>query len=409
MKNHRSIWSLSFFPILLTYFTDSFGQAVIFPIFTSLLLRPHLLGTELPFLHKTALLLLLTASFPLARIFGSPILGELSDRIGRKKVFIMTVSGAVIGYFLSGVGIHLEKLSLLWSGRLIAGFFAGNLTLCLAAISDISHSREERVRHFGIVGTLGSLGFVFAILSGSLVANSRLSDFYHPEFPLFIASFLSVINFFLITLFFKESHLARHWTKSNFFKGLKTALSAKGIFTIILIYFFFTLCWGTSLQFLSTYLTDVYQIASSKLPYFFVSAALLWAFSNFVINPLLTRFFSPAKTLFLCMIFLTCFLFLTLIPEQPLSFFIFYFACAVLAAAICWTNGLAVLSLLCPQGLQGTLLGINQSVAAFAFVLGPSLGELITHFDANDLYFLTGSFSLIAALLLAFHIRRNYV
>lgn len=109
------------------------------------------------------------------------------------------------------------------------------------------------------------------------------------------------------------------------------------------------------------------------------------------------------------MIFLTCFLFLTLIPDQPLTLFTTYFACAVLAAAICWTNGLAVLSLLCPQGLQGTLLGLNQSVAAFAFVLGPSLGELITHLNAHGLYFLTGSFSLIAALLLAFHFRRNYV
>lgn len=409
MNSHRSIWSLSFFPILLTYFIDSFGQAVIFPIFTALLLKPHLLGNELPFLHQTALLLMLTASFPIARMFGSPILGELSDRIGRRKVFMVTVSGAIVGYFLSGLGIHLEMLPLLWAGRVIAGFFAGNLTLCLAAIADISYSKEDRVRHFGIVGTLGSLGFVFAILSGALLANSRLDDFYHPEFPLFIAAFLSGINFFLIILFFKESHLTRHWGKINFFKGFKKALSSKGIFNIILVYFFFTLCWGTSLQFLSTYLTDIYRISSAKLPYFFISAALLWAFSNFVINPFLTRFFSPAKTLLFSMFLLTCFLFLTMIPDQPLHFFLVYFGCAALTAAICWTNGLAVLSLLCPQGLQGTLLGINQSVAAFAFVLGPSLGELITHLNAHDLYLLTGSFSLIAALFLAFHFRKNYV
>lgn len=409
MNSHRSIWSLSFFPILLTYFIDSFGQAVIFPIFTALILKPHLLGNELPFLHQTALLIALTATFPLARIFGSPILGELSDRIGRRKVFMMTVSGAIVGYFLSGLAIHLGMLPLLWAGRVISGFFAGNLTLCLAAIADISYSKEERVRHFGVVGTLGSLGFVFAILSGALLANSRVDDFYHPEFPLFIAAFLSAINFFLIVLFFKESHLTRHWGKINFFKGVKKALCSQGIFNIIVVYFFFTLCWATSLQFLSTYLTDIYQIASAKLPYFFVSAALLWAFSNFVINPFLTRFFSPAKTLLFSMIFLTCSLFLTLIPDQPLSLFLIYFACAALAAAICWTNGLAVLSLLCPQGLQGTLLGINQSVAAFAFVLGPSFGELITHLNAHDLYFLTGSFSLIATLFLAFHFRKNYV
>ncbi len=405
MNLHRSIWSFSFFPILLTYFIDNFGQAVIFPIFTSLLLKPQfqLLSSELAFIHKTAILIGLTAAFPLARILGAPILGELSDAIGRKKVFMMTISGGITGYLLSGWAIHIQEFPLLWAGRIISGFFAGNLTLCLAAISDITASKEDRVRNFGVVGTIGSLGLVFAILAGTILANVDFNGAYHPETPLFIAAFLSCINFILIYFFFKESHLVSSGEKFNFLRGFKSifsALKTKGIGNIFFVYFFFTLSWSISLQFLSTYLTDTYQITANQIPYVFVFAGLLWAFANFVIIPICAKLFSPVKTLFFGLLLLTFFLLLTILPFHSFSFFLIYFSSAALCAAICWTSGLATLSLQSPQSIQGTLFGVSQSIVAMAFIIGPIIGEIIAHVDIHALYVLTGSFSLIAALSL---------
>lgn len=412
MSERKSPWSLSFFPILLTYFIDNFGQAIIFPIFTSLLLQPqfHLLGSELPFFHKTALLLALTASFPLARIFGAPILGELSDQIGRKKVFIVTILGGIVGYLLTGWGIELQQLHLIWIGRIITGFFAGNLTLCLAAIADITYTREDRVRNFGIVGLIGSLGFVFAILVGVALSNSRLQDFFHPDIPFFLTAFLSAINLVLILFLFKESHITNPLRKINLIKGLlniSPAIHAKGISNIFAVYFLFILSWSTSLQFLSTYLIDTYHIPKPILPYIFLWMALIWCFANFVINPIAAKLFSSIKTFLICLLLLPLFLFLTLIPHQPLASFLTFFSFAAFFAALCWTTGLATLSLKTPKAVQGAVLGVNQSIGSVAFIIGPILGEIIVHVNFHQLYILTASLSLIAALLLLHHSLRT--
>ncbi|MBS0629541.1 MAG: MFS transporter [Verrucomicrobia bacterium] len=401
----KSIWRFSFFPILFTYFIDSFGQAVIFPIFTSLLLKPQfqLLGSELEFIHKTALLIGLTAAFPLARMLGAPIIGELSDSIGRKKAFMMTISGGIVGYFLSGWAIHSEELVFLWLGRIISGFFAGNLTLCLAAISDITSSKEERIRNFGIVGTIGSLGLVFAILSGTLLTTIDLNGSYHPELPLLIAGFLSCVNFLLIFFFFKESRTIMPWDKFDILRGFKNiyeAVKSTKIGNIFFVYFFFTLSWSTSIQFLSTYLVDTYQLSAVEIPYVFIYSGLLWAFANFVIIPFCAKYFSPVKTLFFGLLALTIFLLLTLLPKHSFTLFLIYFSIAALCAALCWTSGLVTLSLQSPRSMLGTLFGVNQSIVALAFILGPLAGEIITHFDFHLLYLLTAIFSLIAALSL---------
>jgi len=340
---------------------------------------------------------------------GAPLMGELSDLIGRKRVFMTTISGGIIGYLLSGWGLHVQDLPLLWAGRLISGFFAGNLTLCLAAIADITKSNEERVRNFGVVGTIGSLGFVFAILSGTFLSSVSLHGEYRPDTPLFIAALLSSINLISISVFFKESHLKKVKEKLQILKGFKNiycALKTKGTGNIFLVYFFFTLSWSTSLQFLSSYLTDTYKISSSELPYVFLSAALVWGLANFVINPICAKRFHPVNTLYFNLLCLATLLFLCFIPDQPLPSFFTLFGIGAVSAALCWTTGLATLSIKTPPHIQGTLLGITQSIVCVSFILGPIIGEFVTHVDIFALYALTGTLSLIAALILK---RKQYV
>ncbi len=119
------------FPVYLTFFLDSFGIGMIYPLFTPLLLFPeyHILSTSISILRKTILLGLLISAFPFAQFFGAPLIGAISDRLGRKKCFLITVSATGIGYFITGLGIILGLLPLMFIGRLWTGFFAGNLTL----------------------------------------------------------------------------------------------------------------------------------------------------------------------------------------------------------------------------------------------------------------------------------------
>lgn len=85
-------------PVFLTYFIDNFGLAIIYPIFTPLFLKPHyeLFSTEVPTIYKTILLGLLIATFPIAQFFGAPIIGGMSDRVGRKRYFLQRYSAFLL-------------------------------------------------------------------------------------------------------------------------------------------------------------------------------------------------------------------------------------------------------------------------------------------------------------------------
>ncbi|MDN3505608.1 MAG: MFS transporter [Simkaniaceae bacterium] len=401
---NEPVWSRRFFPVLLTYFIDTFGLAIVYPIFTPLFLKPHFnLLAEGTLFQRTFLLGLLIASFPLAQFFGAPLIGSTSDRLGRKKVLMGTISGGIIGYLLTGLGIQMRVLPLLWIGRTITGFFAGNLSICLAAISDISHTQRERTRNFGWIGVLGGLGFVLAILCGGSFSNPDLDIFFRPDIPFFITAGLSAINLALLIQFYKESHKAKHHDKIDFFKSIKSigkAIRSKEVRGIYIVYFLFMLCWIPSMQFLSTYLIDVYNVSINVITLTFVSIGLIWSLANFLINPLLSRILKSSRTFYFGLAFLSIFLYLTLIPREPLFLFLFHFFVATLAAALSWTNGLATISLSGEKHMQGSILGVNQSIVAVASILGPIIGGIIAGLDIHKLYLFTASCSLLGALLL---------
>lgn len=403
----RTLFSRSFFPVLLAYFIDNFGLAIVYPIFTPLFLNPnlHLLGADFSLFHRTFLLGLLIASFPFAQFLGAPLIGEFSDRLGRKKVFIATITGGVIGYLMTGLGIHLKDIFLLWSGRVIAGFFAGNLTLCLASIADITEDKKMRARHFGFVGTIGGVGFILAILTGSSLSNPNLARFFHPEVPFLLTGLLALINLALMILFFRENKVKKPRNPFAFRTSLRNignALHQKGVRIFYFAYFLFMLCWFTSLQFLSTYLIDMFHVKANAITLTFVSIGGVWAVANFLLNPLLAKIWKPQSTFMLCLLFLGFFLFLSLLPHVYLGIYLFHFLFATLFAALCWTNGLATLSIETTETKQGSILGVNQSLAAVAMVIGPITGGFLAGVDIHLLYLYTGSASLLAAFFLFF-------
>ena len=397
--------SKTFLPILLTYFIDSFGLAIVYPIFTPLFLNPniHIFGEGATPFSRTILLGFLIASFPLAQFFGAPFFGMLSDRIGRKKIFLVTISGGIVGYLLTGMGIHLKEIAFLWGGRTIAGFFAGNLTLCLASIADISKTEEEKERNFGWIAAMGGLGFILAISAGALLSNPNIAYFFNPEVPFYLTSFFLCINLALILYFFKEvSHGMPHDTRAfvHSLKNIVHSLQVERIRAILIVYFLFMLAWFPTMQFLSVYLIDVFKITQNITTLTFTCIGIVWTLANFLVHPFLFRRFPPHKIFTYTMTALGVFLLLTLIPHQLLYLFLIHFFMIALCAALSWTNGLATLSLMGTKALQGSLLGVNQAMSASAMILGPIIGGLLAAVNIHYLYLFTGLCSLLGALIL---------
>ena len=177
--------------IFLTIFIDLLGFTIIFPLFPAILDHylqvdgnAGILGWILGNIDQFAELAgskdnyravlfggILGSLYAILQFVFAPIWGSLSDRIGRRNVLLITVSGTTLSYVL---WIFSGSFGLFILARLIGGAFAGNLSVATAAVADVT-SRENRAKGMGIVGVAFGLGFLFGPALGSVASFFDLS------------------------------------------------------------------------------------------------------------------------------------------------------------------------------------------------------------------------------------------
>ncbi len=404
MKLTASSHRRSLLPVFITYFLDNFGLAIIYPIFTPLLLDPKhsLLEPSATYVERAILLGLLIGSFPLAQFFGAPLIGQFSDRFGRKKSFYITIFGTTFGYTMTSFAIQENIVSLLFTSRFITGLFAGNLTLCLASVADMSPDQRGRSKNFGLIAAIGGVSFIIAILLGGILSNPQYSSYFNPSLPFWITASLSYVNFVLMILLFRETHPPRISSGINPFRGIQNlslALRSPYLRILYLINFFFMLSWVTSMQFFPTTLIKLFQFSPNQITLSLMGVGLTWALANLSINPYLSKRFYSAKILLVCLLIQTACLFFLSIASNADLFFSFFYPAAI-CAALSWTNGIATVSIKASPDMQGSILGINQSMSSIAAMAGPSLGGIIAGFGDRFLFLFTAICSLTALSLL---------
>ena len=127
---------------------------------------------------------LLFASFSLAQFVCSPLLGRLSDRIGRKPVIVISLIGTAIGSFVTGAA---NVLWLLFLGRVIDGASGASLAVAQAAVGDMAEPKD-RPHLMGLLGAAFGIGFVVGPALGGLAALGG------PHVPFYVAGVLALIN-----------------------------------------------------------------------------------------------------------------------------------------------------------------------------------------------------------------------
>lgn len=394
LKNRRC-----FYPVLLTYFLDNFGLAIIYPIFTPLLVESEhsILSYTTPHFTRTLLLGLLIAAFPLAQFFGAPLIGQFSDRFGRKRAFYITILGTAFGYTFTALSIITHSLIGLFISRFATGLFAGNLTLCLAAIADMSPDDTTRTKNFSLISAVGGLSFIIAIAFGGILSNPGISKHFNPSFPFWITALLSYINLVCMLLLFHETHKGPRHPGINPLKGFNNLLQgvkSKELRTLYAVNFLFMIAWVGSMQFLPNLLLEQYKFHIGQITACLMGVGAGWSLSNMIVNRKLAKLYFPGQTLLACLLLLSLLLLFTLMTRGPASFLFLFFASAC-CASLCWTNGIATISLKAPLAIQGSILGINQSMTSIAAMISPIIGGLLAAISPHAVF----AFGGIAALL----------
>jgi DHA1 family tetracycline resistance protein-like MFS transporter len=140
------------------------------------------------------------ACYSLAQFFASPLLGRLSDRLGRRPVLLVSLCASVASYVWLGLS---DALWMLFAARLLAGAGAGNIAAAQAYISDVT-TPETRAKGMGMIGAAFGLGFTVGPALGGVIAGS------HPDAvalarPAFVAAGLSALAFVIALTRLKES------------------------------------------------------------------------------------------------------------------------------------------------------------------------------------------------------------
>lgn len=139
---------------------------------------------------------LLAASFSTAQFFAAPVLGTLSDRVGRRPILILCTLGTALAFFLFGMA---QSLWVMFVAQISNGITGGLISTAQAYIADVSDSAESRTKNFGLIGAAFGIGFILGPLLGGSLAGISL------KLPVFVAGSVALINSAFAFLFLPES------------------------------------------------------------------------------------------------------------------------------------------------------------------------------------------------------------
>jgi len=163
-------------------------------------------------------------AFGLANFFGSPILGALSDRFGRRPVLLLGFCGLALNFFATALSTALWMLVAV---RLVGGAMQANAAVANAYVADITPP-EQRAQRFGMLGAMFGVGFILGPALGGWLGDIDL------HLPFFVAGGLAMLNlaygyFVLPESLPVEQRRVFEWKKANPLTSLRALTDLKGV------------------------------------------------------------------------------------------------------------------------------------------------------------------------------------
>src|SRR6478672_7264037 len=203
-KKRHPIWIIIF-----TILIDTLGLGILGPILPQLLGNPnsphYLLGSNAAVGTGYITFGFLVAVYPIMQFFATPILGQLSDRYGRRPVLALSLAGTSLGYALFAVGIVIRSIPLLFVARALDGVTGGNLSVAQAAIADVT-SPQDRTKNFGLIGAAFGVGFIVGPFLGGTLADPSVVSWFNAATPFWFAAILAAVNTLSVLFQFGETN-----------------------------------------------------------------------------------------------------------------------------------------------------------------------------------------------------------
>jgi MFS family permease len=395
----------SLLPLYAVVFAGFVGYSLMITVFTPMIMSNHdlLLRADEPMSRRVILLGILLCLYPLGQFAGSPVLGALSDRFGRKPILMISLSFTTGCYALIAIALHLRSLALLASALLLAGLAEANVVAAQSAIADVI-TPENRNRFFGYIYLSASSAYIVGPLVGGKLADPDLVSWFSDATPFWAAMILLAITTGGTAILFRETNppARRHAVSfTQAFTNLRGVISNRRLRRLYWLNFAFYLAIFGFFRCYPMYLVDRFHLGVSK-----VSELVAWVGVPIVIaNAWLTGFLAvryKTRTLTVWSAFLTgAFMIVVVSIHREQSLWVTLFLTSG-ALAICLPACATLLSKAASEAEQGRAMGNNQALQVRAEALSGLIGGLAAALFVELPLILLGLLAMMAALFLAF-------
>lgn len=378
--------------IFTTVFIDLLGFGILIPVFPLLITDGPFRVTPDSWSFSQGMIMLgwLQAIYPFCMFIAAPILGQLSDRHGRRPVLALSIFGTAIGYVLFAIGISTSNLPLLFAARGLDGLTGGNLAVAQAAIGDIS-THENRAKNFGYMGAAFGMGFIVGPYLGGKLSSPSVSFYglfdtphwFGATTPFWLAAVLALLNCTAVLTTFPETIKEKfHGGKIKVGQSLSNVVNgfkSDRLRVILISSFLFSAGFTFFTTFFGVYLRNKFSFSSSKIGDYFAIVGLCIALSQGLVVGRVAKKLVDFKVLKFSMFGTGAMMLVYFLTPTSSSMYL-YMVIPFFATfnGLCMANTSSLISRSAEMGKQGEAMGIYASVSSLSQVPAAVLVGYIT-------------------------------
>lgn len=368
-----------FFPLFLVILVDAIAVGLVLPTMTPLFFKQTYLLFPKGINQETLYLIyaIVLSAYPLAMFFGLPILGDLSDKLGRKPILIISMLGVTLGLLITAFGIQYAKINLIIAGRLFSGLTAGSFSVSMATVIDKS-TTKDKASNLSIAAGANCLGFTLGPVIGGLLSDDKLCSWFDFSTPYFIVGLLPLLIILLLWFYMHDKKVHDPTRKIQFFSGLYNIYYALKKSPTKLYFFVFTLFYLAHMIYfnnLALFIQRSYHYTST-LGGLYMSFYAFWFFIALVwLIPKYHDRFNLRTAAIVSIILQGILIFILATVTVPIVSWLVLIPDGI-AMSVCYVALTTLISNNTPEKFQGRVMSVVASLAAFTWMLGPILASI---------------------------------
>jgi MFS transporter, DHA1 family, tetracycline resistance protein len=397
MKKTQKSAAIGF--IFITMLIDITGWGIIIPVIPKLI--QELIHGDISEAAKVGGWL--TFAYAITQFVFAPLVGNLSDKFGRRPILLISLFTFTLDYLLLAFA---PTITWLFVGRIIAGISGASITTASAYIADVS-TPENRTKNFGMIGAAFGLGFIIGPVIGGLLGQ------YGSRVPFYAAAVLCLLNFLYGYFILPESLSKKNRREFDIkranpigaFYNLKKHPSLIGLMTSIFILYVASHAVQSNWSYFTMYQFNWDEKMVG------ISLGVVGLLVG-IVQGVLIRWINPKlgneKSIYVGMALYTVGMFLFAMATQ--SWMMFVFLIPYCLGGIAGPAMQAVISTQVPANEQGEIQGTMSSLMSASTIIGPPMMSLVfyyfTHKDAPFQFagapFVLGGILMIVSTVIAY-------